>query len=53
MLNNEEHGIYKEDERQATPSLKNERPLDDYRAQEEFQIYEALCRGEQTQVGLI
>ena len=33
-----------------SPELKNARPSDDYRATEEFDTYERLCRGEETMV---
>ena len=40
MSENEMNGI-------ATPTdVQNARPLDDYRATEEFITYEQLCRGE-------
>ena len=32
------------------PELKNVRPADEYRASEEFDAYERLCRGEETMV---
>jgi len=42
MSDNEMNGV-------TTPTqLQNTRPVDDYRATEEFVAYERLCRGEET-----
>lgn len=48
MIADEEADKKKGDEGDAVDSstVVNRRQLDDYRASEEFQTYEALCRGE-------
>lgn len=39
-----------EDVNTEAPNKYTERPLDEYRKSDEFQTYESLCRGEDTQV---